>query len=103
MTVVDPRITGETIEPPRADFELIVPEDLYYLQGHFAGRPVLPGVVQVHWAISMGQRVLSLQPNFIGIEALKFHRIIEPLTPLELALEQSEDAARLKFSFSSAR
>ena len=101
MTAIEPRITGETIEPPRADFELVVPEELYYLQGHFPGRPVLPGVVQVHWAITLAQRVLSLQPNFIGIEALKFHRIIEPLTPLRLALEQSEDAAKLRFSYTS--
>ena len=72
-----------------------------YLQGHFPGQPVLPGVVQLHWAISLARRGLSLPPNFIGIEALKFHRIIEPSTPLRLALEQSDDAGKLRFSYTS--
>ena len=101
MTTTQPRIIRETIEPPRADFELVVPEDLYYLQGHFPGRPVLPGVVQVHWAITLAKQALHLQGEFTGIKALKFHRIIEPSTSFTLTLEHSAEPDRLRFSYSS--
>ena len=103
MTTTQPRIIRETIDPPRADFELVVPEDLCYLQGHFPGRPVLPGVVQVHWAITLAKQALHLQAEFTGIKALKFHRIIEPLKPLTLTLEHSAEPNRLGFSYSSER
>ena len=64
-----------------------MPADLYYLQGHFRGEPVLPGVIQVHWAIQLADERFDLKPSFAGFEALKFHRTIKPETSLRLVLE----------------
>jgi len=101
MKNVDPEITRESVAQPHAEFEFNVPDDLFYLKGHFPGRPILPGVVQLHWAVQLGRQHLDLAPSFAGIEALKFHRIIEPRTPLKLTLEQSEATGKLKFSYKS--
>jgi 3-hydroxymyristoyl/3-hydroxydecanoyl-(acyl carrier protein) dehydratase len=101
MKSVDPEIISESIAPPRADLEISVPAELFYLQGHFPQRPVLPGVVQVHWAIQLGRRHLHLKPAFAAIEALKFHRIIEPQIPLKLVLEYVETTGKLHFSYAS--
>jgi 3-hydroxymyristoyl/3-hydroxydecanoyl-(acyl carrier protein) dehydratase len=101
MKIVDPEIVRESIEPLKADFEISVPQDLFYLQGHFPERPVLPGVVQIHWAIQLAKQHLNLKPLFAGMEVLKFHRIIEPLTPLRLTLEKSEETQKLQFSYLS--
>lgn len=101
MNVVDPQIVSTSVTPPRADFELIVPEKLYFLQGHFPNRPVLPGVVQIHWAVELAKSSLGLNAAFKGIEALKFHRIIKPQTPLTLRLERAEATGKLHFSYLS--
>ena len=101
MNTVDPQIVSATVAPPRADYELIVPEELYFLQGHFPDRPVLPGVVQIHWAVELARSSLGLDAAFKGIEALKFHRIIKPNTPLKLTLERAEATGKLHFSYQS--
>ena len=101
MNIVDPEVVSKAIELPRASYELAVPDKLFYLQGHFPGRPILAGVVQVHWAVQLARTVFTSLNNFKGLEALKFHRIIEPHTRLTLVLEQSGSTGKLYFSFSS--
>ena len=101
MNVVDPKIVSSNVTARQADYELVVPEELYFLQGHFPDRPVLPGVVQIHWAVELAKRSLGLVGAFKGIEALKFHRIIKPRTPLGLTLEIAESTGKLLFSFRS--
>lgn len=101
MKTVDPEIISQSIELPRVNYELAVPEQLYYLQGHFPGKPILPGVVQLQWAVQLANDVFTTLSNFKGIEALKFHRIIEPHTRLTLAIELKEATGKLHFSFSS--
>ncbi len=101
MSVHEPIIVSEAFDSLKAEFELVVPQDLFYLEGHFPDAPVLPGVTQVHWAISLAKQHLPLKPTFLGIEALKFHRIIKPMTTLKLALEYVESTGKLQFSYTS--
>jgi len=101
MSVVDPQIIRESVAPARAEFEINVPEELFFLQGHFPQQPILPGVVQIHWAVKLAVARLGVEPLFKGIEALKFHRVIKPLTPLKLTLEQAENTGKLHFSYQS--
>jgi 3-hydroxymyristoyl/3-hydroxydecanoyl-(acyl carrier protein) dehydratase len=103
MSVRDPVIVSESFGSRKAEFELIVPQDLFYLQGHFPEAPVLSGVTQVHWAISLARKYLPLEPTFLGIEALKFHRIIKPMATLNLALDYVATTGKLHFSYSSAQ
>jgi len=101
MNVVNPKIVSESVDSNRAEFDIQVPADLYYLQGHFPGEPVLPGVIQLHWAIQLADEHLNLKPSFAGLEALKFHRIIKPETRLRLVLELNEESGKLTFSYTS--
>ena len=101
MSVIDPEIVRESIAPTRAEFEITVPEELFYLQGHFPQQPILPGVIQVHWAVMLAAARLGVEPSFKGFEALKFHRVIKPLTPLKLTLEKVEETGKLRFSYQS--
>lgn len=101
MSVYDPTIVSKAFDPPLGEFELIVPPELFFLRGHFPDTPVLPGIVQVHWAISLARLGLPLKPTFFGVEALKFHRIIGSETRLKLVLEHVEKTGKLNFSYTS--
>ena len=72
--------------------ELVVPPDLLYFDGHFGVAPVLPGVVQVDWALHYGRHYLGLGGAFQGINALKFQQMIRPDQPV--GLELVHDAAK---------
>ncbi|GJJ03770.1 AMP-binding protein [Duganella rhizosphaerae] len=73
-------------EPQRVLLEVSAPASLLYFDGHFDVAPILPGVVQVDWAIHYGRHYFSLPPQFKGINALKFQQVIQPETPVQLEL-----------------
>ncbi len=86
--------------------EADVPEDLYYFDGHFPGAPVLPGVVQLDWAMALGRKYFDLPPHFHGINALKFQHMIRPgaRVTLELTHAMTQDLYKqtLHFRYVSA-
>lgn len=79
--------------------ELRIPADLMHFPGHFPGRPILPGVVQIHWAAGYGRQYLGVDGEFTALENLKFHALIFPDKHVELLL--TWERARLAFAYSS--
>ncbi|MCP4697591.1 MAG: AMP-binding protein, partial [Gammaproteobacteria bacterium] len=67
--------------------ELNIPEDLYYFKGHFDTQPILPGVVQIDWAIAYSRKYLSVSGDFMRMEAIKFSKLIEPGCIMQLMLQ----------------
>ena len=86
----------------RVLFELVAPADLLYFDGHFAGAPVLPGVVQVDWAIALGREVFDLPPVFRAIHALKFQQVIRPDIAFSAELLYDSPKSSLVFRYYSA-
>ena len=72
---------------PEESFALAMDPELTAFQGHFPGRPILPGVVQVDWAIRLGEAAFGPLEPFRGLDRLKFLAPIRPLEALELTLE----------------
>ena len=85
----------------RAVLELIAPRDLRYFDGHFPGRPILAGVVQIDWVIAFGRRYFDLPPSFRGIHALKFQRVIPPELPVRVELIHEPAKCALSFKITS--
>lgn len=79
--------------------DLSVPPDLAYFSGHFPTAPVLPGVVQVDWALAIGQRLLDLPPKFAGMEVLKFQQLVRPGDRISLSLRFDAERGKLYFAF----
>lgn len=82
--------------------ELAVPPDLLYFDGHFAGAPILPGVVQLDWAIAYGRRYFALPPHFRGVAALKFQHVIQPGDTVQLELLHDAAKGTLNFRYQSS-
>jgi 3-hydroxymyristoyl/3-hydroxydecanoyl-(acyl carrier protein) dehydratase len=78
------------------------PATLACFDGHFAGTPVLAGVVQIDWAIELGRRLFGFTGDFLRMEALKFQRIFQPGPALRIELDWRAERGALRFRFSSA-
>jgi len=69
-------LRGLEIEGQKLSATLFLPENLVYFDGHFEDMPILPGVVQIHWAIELACEHLKIEGEFIGVDILKFKQII---------------------------
>lgn len=85
----------------RVLLELVVPSTLFYFDGHFTQAPVLPGVVQVDWAIRYGREHFAVAPGFRGIHALKFQQVVRPDVPFQLELKYDSASCTLHFRYFS--
>lgn len=80
---------------------LIIPENLYYFQGHFPEAAVLPGVVQLDWVMQYLAQFFEVDiTNLVSIDALKFQNIIRPNDQVTLSLAQTK-ANKYAFSYYS--
>ena len=81
----------------QARFSGQVPWDLVYFAGHFAEFPLVPGVVELDWAMTQARTAFTLPPHLIRTEALKFRQFVRPGDTLELTLDWQPDRGRLVF------
>lgn len=61
---------------------------LSVFKGHFPIAPILPGVAQLDWALTLGRRCFSLPDEFVRLEVLKFVSPVVPGTQLNLSLQR---------------
>jgi acyl-coenzyme A synthetase/AMP-(fatty) acid ligase len=91
------QILDERLDAGSIERRLRVPEDLAQLEGHFDDFPVVPGVVQLGWAMQAAAELLGRNPPLAGLEALKFPLPLRPGTSLTLRVERSDDGSQLRF------
>lgn len=82
--------------------DLRVTPEITHFAGHFPDAAILPGVVQVDWAVHFARRHLALRGEFSSLENLKFLSVVPPGEELSLSLEWDAERQRLDFSYTSA-
>ena len=92
-----PRILGEERFENGLEWSCEVPDDLVYLEGHFPVQPIVPGVVQIAWAIALGSALLGSEPEIERIEALKFREVLGPGVRFRLRVELAAARGQLRF------
>jgi 3-hydroxymyristoyl/3-hydroxydecanoyl-(acyl carrier protein) dehydratase len=97
--LVDPEILDCKAEGARVGISLALPPGLFYFDGHFDVAPILPGVVQVDWALAQARAHFDLAGNFHRIEALKFFKVLPAGAQVELELEFDAAKRRLTFTY----
>jgi 3-hydroxymyristoyl/3-hydroxydecanoyl-(acyl carrier protein) dehydratase len=98
----EPIVVGQRVTPPDAELTLEIPADLEYFRGHFDGAPVVPGVVQLKWAVDAARRVLGAGGELVAMEALKFQRVLVPGAVATLTLKWVAADRKLYFSYAAA-
>ena len=85
----------------QARAERSIEAGLEAFDGHFPDAAVLPGVVQLAWAVQAGREAFGLSAPVGRIEALKFQQLVRPGTRLTLTLEWDATARKLRFHYAS--
>jgi 3-hydroxymyristoyl/3-hydroxydecanoyl-(acyl carrier protein) dehydratase len=78
---------------------LRVPLDLAYFPGHFPQAPVLPGVVQIAWALAYARQRLGTPARCHVMEALKFQHLLRPGDRANLTLHHDIPRNKLHFAY----
>ena len=91
--------TLETLAENQWRLSFMLDANLACFEGHFDEHPVLPGVVQIDWAVRFTEQFLQQPLIFLGMRNIKFMHIIKPNVPLNLCLEYIPTKNQLHFCY----
>ncbi|MFM0649050.1 AMP-binding protein [Paraburkholderia bryophila] len=94
MEVLAEARSGDTLH-----YDLRVPPTLVHFAGHFPGLPILPGVVQVDWAIRLAADHVTAARAIASIDRLKFMAPVAPGAVLKLTLAHDAERRRVQFVY----
>jgi len=97
-TVVDLAVRDDAITGT-----VLVPEDLPAFDGHFPGRPILPGVAQLDLVLALAQRALGHRVRLVAVRRMKFSSTVTPGMVLAFRLEPNAASGRLSWSLATPR
>ena len=97
----EPQVLHRTHRGREVELRVFIPADLLYFEGHFPQAPILPGVIQIEWAVAFARRFFELPKDFRRMEMLKFQRVVEPRMTLMLTLEYVAASQAVTFRYVS--
>ena len=71
-------------------------KDSAYFNGHFPEHPILPGVIQIYFVLSLIKQYFNIETNDYHVLKLKFSNLILPNTPVLFELKRDKEN---EFSF----
>ena len=77
-----------------------VPLDLAYFGGHFQQFPLVPGAIEIHWAVSLAKKFYSENWQIERIENLKFQQFIRPNDLITIRLAEDKIKNKIQFQIS---
>lgn len=94
-----PLLLADHTQDHESSLELLIPLDLRHFADHFPHLPVLPGVVQLAWALAFAAARLGTPKACRRMEMLKFQRLLRPGDCVQLQLRHEATAHRLHFAY----
>lgn len=92
-----PEIETSEIDGDSARFELRLQPELRWFEGHFPGRPILPGVAQLHIAALLAERIWGTAFDGHDMSRVKFRNVMMPEERISLTLVRKGE--RLDFQY----
>jgi len=81
-----PRVLSVQEESSEYCLQMDISPKLDCFRGHFPGNPVLPGVVQLHWAVIVSMGYFGFDSVPAEIKRLKFKNVVIPPRVVELTI-----------------
>jgi 3-hydroxymyristoyl/3-hydroxydecanoyl-(acyl carrier protein) dehydratase len=95
----DPIVVGMTRSRDGIELNLAIPARLLYFRGHFPGFAILPGVVQLDWAIQFGRKHFPFAMDSPRMIKMKFRKPIRPGDRIALSLTYLPARNSLQFGY----
>lgn len=104
-TILNPEVMCTNKSENSAQLTLHIPADLAYFEGHFTNAPLVPGVVQLHWAVLYGREHFDLNGNdaleVSQASHIKFSNPIFPNHEVCLSLDHQLEKKTIAFKYTS--
>ena len=81
---------------------LRVPDDLPIFRGHFPAVPIVPGVIQVAWAVELARSRGLANGPLVAISTAKFRRVLRPGMCLTARVGRGAAAGQIQFTYELA-
>ncbi|MBU6420837.1 MAG: hydroxymyristoyl-ACP dehydratase [Gammaproteobacteria bacterium] len=98
-----PTVLAEHTGSGRRELEILVAKDNPWFEGHFPGHAILPGVVQIGWAVHYAVALQDCPSTPLVLEQVKFKRPILPGARLTLRLSRAADSIQLRYEYCDAQ
>jgi len=83
-----PRVLTRETDGDTLRLRCQVDDSLQWFRGHFPGFAVLPGVVQLHWAVTFAREHFGLEGSPRDVQRLKFKKVVIPPATMQLTLSR---------------
>ncbi len=97
LPTLDATVSADDLQ---AEIAFMLKPDLAFFAGHFPGRPILAGVVQVHLAARLAEEIWGVTPPSHEVSRMKFRKVLQAGQPVVLVLKRDAETQRIAFSWS---
>ena len=92
-----PEIDSVAADATTATYEIRVPAALEHFRGHFPGFPILPGIVQLDWAVQLGRRHFQGLGDSTAVDNFKCQALVFPEARLTLELRRDDTGLHFRY------
>ena len=76
-----------------------VPDDLPIFRGHFPAVPIVPGVIQVAWAVELARSCGLADGPLVAISTAKFRRVLRPGMGVTARVRRGPASGQIQFTY----
>ena len=92
-----PQIESVDASGATATYRIVVPAALEHFRGHFPGFPILPGIVQLDWAVRLGRRHFQGLDGSDAVDNFKCQALVFPEARLTLELRRDDTGLHFRY------
>jgi len=94
-----PEILKKSLSENTVELLIKIPENLAYFEGHFPGISIVPGVVQLHWAVKFATEHFKIPGTISQGNRIKFTQLMRSADEICLSLQYVPEKQMVSYSY----